>query len=96
VSPSAARNTGIPSNWPPIYQTGRVAQFNYHTGIAVNTIGSLMFVADTGQNLVRLVYCASGSCDVRLDLRNGKIVKDTTSHSGNALGLLVFPHAVPR
>jgi len=60
VSPGAAGKNGVPANWPPMYQTGRVAQFNFHTGIAVNTLGSLMFVADTGQNLVRLVYCTSG------------------------------------
>jgi hypothetical protein len=60
VSPRTAGKNGVPNNWPPVYQTGRVAQFNYQTGIAVNTLGSLMLVADTGQNLVRLVYCASG------------------------------------
>ena len=60
MSPGSASRNGIPSNWPPVYQAGRVAQFNSQTGLAVNIIGSLMFVADTGQNLIRQVYCSSG------------------------------------
>ena len=60
VIPSSTSKNGIPINWPPVYQAGRVAQFNWQTGLAVNTIGSLIFVADTGQNLIRQVYCSSG------------------------------------
>jgi len=60
VTPSSTSKNGIPINWPPVYQAGRVAQFNWQTGLAVNTIGSLIFVADTGQNLIRQVYCSSG------------------------------------
>jgi len=61
VTPSQTLKNGVPSNWPPVYQTGRVAQFNYQTGLAVNTYGSMLFVADTGQNIIRLFYCASGA-----------------------------------
>ena len=61
VTPSQTLKNGVPSNWPPVYQTGRVAQFNYQTGLAVNTYGSMLFVADTGQNIIRLLYCASGA-----------------------------------
>jgi DNA-binding beta-propeller fold protein YncE len=68
ISPWPTGNNGVPSNWPPLYQTGKVGQFNYQTGLAVNTVGSLMFVADTGQNLVRLIFCGSGTFDFETEL----------------------------
>ena len=46
--------------WPPKIQTGRIAQFNQHTGLAVTAAGNLMYVADYGQNLIRQLYCADG------------------------------------
>jgi len=60
VSPGTLSANGIPNNWPPLSQAGRVAQFNAQTGFAVNSLGSLMFVADSGQNLIRQVYCSTG------------------------------------
>ena len=39
---------------------GRVAQFNNHFGLAVNKMGSLMYVADTYDNIVRQLYCEAG------------------------------------
>jgi hypothetical protein len=52
--------TSSPSNWPPLRQSGKIAQFNYPTGLALSSYGQLMFVADTGQNLIRQIYCAAG------------------------------------
>ena len=60
VALGTLKPTGIPANWPPLEQPGRIAQFNYQTGLAVNNYGSLMYVADTAQNLVRQIYCAAG------------------------------------
>jgi hypothetical protein len=54
------RVTPSPSNWPPLRQSGKIAQFNYPTGLALSSYGQLMFVADTGQNLIRQIYCAEG------------------------------------
>jgi hypothetical protein len=57
--------TGIPNNWPPLRQTGRIAQFNYQTGLAVSNYGNLMYVADTSQNLIRQIYCGAGTLFIK-------------------------------
>ena len=43
---------------PAAIISGRAALFNYHTGLAVNAMGSSIFVADTYDNMIREVYCA--------------------------------------
>jgi sugar lactone lactonase YvrE len=47
-------------------QSGKIAQFNNQIGLAMSTSGELMFVADTGQNLIRQIYCATGH-DSKID-----------------------------
>lgn len=43
---------------------GRVAQFNNQIGLAVNQRGSLMYVADTLDNVVRQIYCEAGTYNI--------------------------------
>jgi hypothetical protein len=39
---------------------GSAAVFNYQTGLAVNKKGSLMFAADTNDNMVVELFCNQG------------------------------------
>ena len=45
---------------PAVIYGGRDALFNYQTGLAVNKQGSLMYIADTNDNMVRQMYCSLG------------------------------------
>ena len=39
---------------------GKDAMFNTNTGLAVNRMGSLIYTADTLDNIVRQLYCELG------------------------------------
>ena len=41
--------------------SGTVAQFYGQTGLAINKAGSLFFVADTDDQIVRQIYCSKGT-----------------------------------
>ena len=47
---------------------GRLAQFNGNTGLAVNRMGSLIYTADTYDNIVRQLYCEAGILSHFIDL----------------------------
>jgi len=78
VTPGPLTFQNIPNNWPPLQQSGRIAQFNYQTGLAVTNYGNLMYVADTSQNLIRQIYCAAG-----YNLTFGQCVGSTKQPSHN-------------
>ena len=66
---AACTPTAPNANLPPLCVTptrpatvyaGRDATFYYQTGLAVNKKGSLMFTADTNDNMVAEIYCGLG------------------------------------
>ena len=61
----AVKQSGVPIS-------GRMAHFKTNTGLAVSRNGSMVFVADTLDNMIRKVYCAAG---INILLRNELTLK---------------------
>jgi hypothetical protein len=48
-------------HWQSLFLRSSITPTVY--GLAVNNAGSLIFVADRDENIVRQIYCGNGSCD---------------------------------